>query len=123
MDIKEIYNCYSQCSSISTDTRKIEPNCLFIALKGDNFNANTFAQEALSKGASYVIIDDRKYYTDKDKMILVSNSLSTLQELAKYHRNQLGLPIIALTGSNGKTTTKELINVVLYWGTINLAIF
>jgi UDP-N-acetylmuramoyl-tripeptide--D-alanyl-D-alanine ligase len=113
MDIKEIYNCYAQCSSISTDTRKIEPNCLFIALKGDNFNANTFAQEALNKGASYAIIDDKKYYTDKVRMILVSNSLSTLQELAKYHRNQLGLPIIALTGSNGKTTTKELINVVL----------
>ncbi len=113
MDIKEIYNCYSQCSSISIDTRKIESNCLFIALKGDNFNANTFAQEALSKGASYAIIDDKKYYTDKARMILVSNALSTLQELAKYHRNQLGLPIIALTGSNGKTTTKELINVVL----------
>jgi UDP-N-acetylmuramoyl-tripeptide--D-alanyl-D-alanine ligase len=113
MDIKDIYNCYSQCSSVSIDTRKTEANCLFIALKGDNFDANSFAQEALNKGASFAIIDDKKYYTDKEKMILVSNSLATLQELAKFHRNQLGLPIIALTGSNGKTTTKELINVVL----------
>ena len=113
MKIEEIYQCYLQCSSVNTDTRKTENNSLFVALKGENFNANTFAQEAISKGALYVIIDDKKYYTDKDKMILVSNSLQTLQELAKYHRQQLGLPIIALTGSNGKTTTKELINIVL----------
>lgn len=102
-----------QCTSVSTDTRKIDPNSLFIALKGDNFDANTFAQEALTKGASFVIIDNKKYHTDEDKMILVPDSLKALQELAKYHRQQLGLPIIALTGSNGKTTTKELINVVL----------
>jgi UDP-N-acetylmuramoyl-tripeptide--D-alanyl-D-alanine ligase len=113
MKIEEIYQCYLQCTTVCTDTRKIEPNCLFIALKGDNFNANTFAQEALDSGASFVIIDDKKYYTDKEKMILVSDSLKTLQELAKFHRHELGLPIIALTGSNGKTTTKELINVVL----------
>jgi UDP-N-acetylmuramoyl-tripeptide--D-alanyl-D-alanine ligase len=113
MKIEEIYQCYLQCTTVCTDTRKIEPNCLFIALKGDNFNANTFAQEALDSGASFVIIDDKKYYTDKEKMILVSDSLKTLQELAKFHRHELGLPIIALSGSNGKTTTKELINVVL----------
>ncbi|WP_395059418.1 UDP-N-acetylmuramoyl-tripeptide--D-alanyl-D-alanine ligase [Flavobacterium sp.] len=113
MKIEEIYQCYLQCTSVNTDTRKIENNTLFIALKGENFDANTFAEEALSKGALFVIIDDKKYHTDKKKMILVSNSLQTLQELAKYHRQQLGLPIIALTGSNGKTTTKELINEVL----------
>ena len=113
MKIEEIYQCYLQCSEVNTDTRKINPNSLFVALKGDNFDANTFAQQALNKGALFAIVDDRKYYTDKDKMILVSNSLQTLQELAKYHRQQLGLPIIALTGSNGKTTTKELILVVL----------
>ena len=113
MKIEEIYQCYLQCTSVNTDTRKIEPNSLFIALKGENFDANTFAQEALIKGALFVIIDNKKYFTDKDKMILVSDSLKTLQELAKFHRKQLGLPIIALTGSNGKTTTKELINVVL----------
>jgi UDP-N-acetylmuramoyl-tripeptide--D-alanyl-D-alanine ligase len=113
MKIEEIYQCYLQCTSVNTDTRKIENNSLFIALKGENFDANTFAKEAISKGALFVIIDDKKYHTDKDKMILVSNSLQTLQELAKHHRQQLGLPIIALTGSNGKTTTKELTNVVL----------
>lgn len=113
MRIEEIYQCFLQCESISTDTRKIEPNTLFVALKGENFDANTFAQEALNKGALFVIIDDKKVFTDENKMILVKDSLKTLQELANYHRNQLGLPIIALTGSNGKTTTKELINSVL----------
>lgn len=113
MKIEEIYQCFLQCESVSTDTRKIEPHSLFIALKGDNFDANTFAAQALAKGALFVIIDNKKYHTDKDKMILVDDSLKALQELAKYHRQQLGLPIIALTGSNGKTTTKELINVVL----------
>ncbi|MEO8515282.1 MAG: UDP-N-acetylmuramoyl-tripeptide--D-alanyl-D-alanine ligase [Flavobacterium sp.] len=113
MKIEEIYQCFLQCDSVSTDTRKIEHNSLFVALKGDNFDANTFAEQALAKGALFVIIDNKKYYTDKDKMLLVSDSLKTLQDLAKYHRQQLGLPIIALTGSNGKTTTKELINVVL----------
>ncbi|MGH2667238.1 UDP-N-acetylmuramoyl-tripeptide--D-alanyl-D-alanine ligase [Flavobacterium sp.] len=113
MKIEEIYQCFLQCDSVSTDTRKIDPNSLFVALKGDNFDANTFAQEALNKGASFVIIDNKQYYTDEDKMLLVTDSLTALQELAKYHRQQLGLPIIALTGSNGKTTTKELINTVL----------
>lgn len=113
MKIEELYQCFLQCTTVSTDTRKIEPNSLFVALKGDNFDANTFAEEALKKGALFVIIDNKQYHTDKDKMILVSDSLKTLQELAKYHRQQLGLPIISLTGSNGKTTTKELINVVL----------
>lgn len=113
MKIEEIYQCFLQCTSVSTDTRKIEPDSLFVALKGDNFDANTFAQEAINKGALFVIIDNKKYYTDENKMLLVSDSLKTLQELAKYHRQQLGMPIIALTGSNGKTTTKELINVVL----------
>lgn len=113
MRIEEIYQCFLQCDAVSTDTRKIEPNSLFVALKGDNFDANSFAQEALNKGAQFVIIDNKNYYTDENKMLLVSDSLKTLQELANYHRNQLGLPIIALTGSNGKTTTKELINCVL----------
>lgn len=113
MRIEELYQCFLQCDTVCTDTRKISPNSLFIALKGDNYNANEFAQEALNKGALFVIIDDKKYYTDENKMLLVNNSLQALQELANYHRNQLGLPIIALTGSNGKTTTKELINVVL----------
>ena len=113
MKLEEIYECFLQCSSVTTDTRKIDKNALFIALKGENFDANTFAEEAISKGASFAIIDNKKYHTNKSKMILVKNSLETLQNLAVFHRQALGLPIIALTGSNGKTTTKELINVVL----------
>lgn len=112
MDISYIHNLFLQCNSVSIDTRKIESNSLFVAIKGDNFDANTFAKEALEKGASFVIIDNENYFIDQ-RTILVENSLTTLQELAKFHRQFLKLPIIALTGSNGKTTTKELINVVL----------
>ncbi|MGQ7945415.1 UDP-N-acetylmuramoyl-tripeptide--D-alanyl-D-alanine ligase [Flavobacterium sp. WC2509] len=112
MDISYIHSLFLKCNSVSIDTRKIGANSFFVAIKGDNFDANTFAKEALDKGASYVIIDNNDYYID-ERTILVENSLVTLQELATYHRNYLKLPIIALTGSNGKTTTKELINVVL----------
>ncbi|MBM6499286.1 UDP-N-acetylmuramoyl-tripeptide--D-alanyl-D-alanine ligase [Flavobacterium macrobrachii] len=112
MTIAEIHRLFLQCTSISTDTRKIENNCMFVALKGENFDANTFAEEALAKGAKYVIVDNPKYATS-DKTILVENSLTALQQLATYHREFLKIPIVALTGSNGKTTTKELIQVVL----------
>ena len=112
MDIKYIHTLFLKCSSVSIDTRKIETNCLFVAIKGDRFDANTFAETALQKGAIYVIIDDESHFID-ERTIVVENSLIALQELAKYHREYLKLPIIALTGSNGKTTTKELINVVL----------
>jgi UDP-N-acetylmuramoyl-tripeptide--D-alanyl-D-alanine ligase len=112
MDISYIHGLFLKCNSVSIDTRKIEPNSLFVAIKGENFDANTFAKEALEKGASYVLIDNKDYFID-ERTILVENSLIALQELAKFHRQYLELPIIALTGSNGKTTTKELINVVL----------
>ncbi|MDR6846251.1 UDP-N-acetylmuramoyl-tripeptide--D-alanyl-D-alanine ligase [Flavobacterium granuli] len=112
MDIKYIHSLFLKCNSVSIDTRKIESGSFFVAIKGDNFDANTFAKEALNKGASYVIIDNKEYYID-DRTVLVENSLMALQELAKFHRKHLKLPIIALTGSNGKTTSKELINVVL----------
>lgn len=112
MDISHIHNLFLKCNAVSIDTRKIEPNSMFFAIKGDNFDANTFAKEALEKGASYVIIDNEDYFVDQ-RTILVENSLTALQELAKFHRQYLKLPIIALTGSNGKTTTKELISVVL----------
>jgi UDP-N-acetylmuramoyl-tripeptide--D-alanyl-D-alanine ligase len=112
MDIAKIHEVFLKCTSVSIDTRKIQPNSLFVAIKGDNFDANTFAKEALEKGASYVIVDNSNYCID-DRTILVKNSLKTLQQLAQYHRNYLKLPIIALTGSNGKTTTKELIYSVL----------
>ena len=112
MTIQEIHSIFLKCSSVSIDTRKIASNSLFVAIKGERFDANTFVKEALEKGASYVIIDNAAYYIDA-RTILVKDSLETLQELASYHRTYLNLPIIALTGSNGKTTTKELINVVL----------
>lgn len=112
MDIKYIHDIFLECQSVSIDTRKIYKNTLFIALKGDRYDANTFAKEALENGALYVIIDDESVYIDH-RTIVVENSLTTLQELAKYHRHYLELPIIALTGSNGKTTTKELLTVVL----------
>jgi len=112
MDINYIHSLFLKCDSISIDTRKIEKNSFFVAIKGDNFDANTFAKEALDKGASYVLIDNNDYFIDQ-RTVLVKNSLIALQELAKFHRNYLKLPIIALTGSNGKTTTKELINAVL----------
>ncbi len=112
MVIQHIHQLFLKCNSVSIDTRKIEHNSIFIAFKGDRFDANTFALEALSKGASYVIIDNADYFIDS-RTILVDDSLKTLQELAKFHREYLKIPIIAITGSNGKTTTKELIFVVL----------
>ncbi len=112
MTIQELHRIFLKCSTVSIDTRKIEKNSFFVAIKGENFDANTFAQEALNKGALYVVIDNKNYYID-ERTILVANSLKTLQELSMFHRRYLNLPIIALTGSNGKTTTKELIKVVL----------
>ncbi|MFL9845285.1 UDP-N-acetylmuramoyl-tripeptide--D-alanyl-D-alanine ligase [Flavobacterium rhizosphaerae] len=112
MTTEELYRYFTECSGICTDTRKISEGCMFIALKGENFDANAFAAEALKKGAKYAVIDTEEYSAGTDTL-LVENSLAALQQLAKYHRRQLGLPVIALTGSNGKTTTKELINVVL----------
>ena len=112
MTIQEIHKIFLNCKSVVIDTRKIETNSFFIAIKGERFDANTFAKEALEKGASFVLIDNPEYYID-NRTILVENCLITLQELAKYHREFLNIPIIALTGSNGKTTTKELILVVL----------
>lgn len=112
MEIKELYSYFLQCTGIATDTRKIAPGSLFFALKGDNFDANAFAEEAVQKGAKYVVIDNPQYKTGSTTL-LVNNSLEALQDLARHHRRELGLPVIALTGSNGKTTTKELINAVL----------
>jgi len=111
MKIKEIHQHFLNSSGISTDTRNIKSNSLFFALKGDHFNGNEFAHLALDKGACKVIIDEKKFMNDHS--ILVPNVLKTLQELASFHRTYLNIPIIALTGSNGKTTTKELVNVVL----------
>lgn len=112
MTIEEIYTLFKESNGVSTDTRKINSNSMFFALKGEYFDGNTFANDALKLGAKYVIIDDQAYYFNSNT-ILVDNVLKTLQDLATYHRKYLGTKIIALTGSNGKTTTKELINAVL----------
>jgi UDP-N-acetylmuramoyl-tripeptide--D-alanyl-D-alanine ligase len=112
MEIKDIYTNFLECNSVCTDTRNITPNSLFIALKGVKFDANAFVQEAINKGARYAIIDNPEYQI-VNKTILVNNSLETLQKLANYHRKKINTKLIALTGSNGKTTTKELINTVL----------
>jgi len=112
MNIEEIHQFFLKSSGVCTDTRKIKTGNLFFALRGDNFDGNTYAQKALEDGASYSIIDNEKFQVS-DNFILVKNVLKTLQKLASYHRAYLGIPIIALTGSNGKTTTKELINCVL----------
>ncbi len=111
MDIETLYDHFIECSTVCTDTRKIERDCLFFALKGESFDGNTFALKALEAGAKYCVIDDSTYMGDQ--CILVDDVLSTLQKLSTLHRSKLETPIIALTGSNGKTTTKELINAVL----------
>lgn len=112
MTIDILYEHFLKCASVCTDTRKINQNSLFFALKGDNFNGNNFAEKALELGASFAIIDEASY-KKSNQYLLVDNVLATLQQLATFHRKQLNIPILALTGSNGKTTTKELINSVL----------
>jgi UDP-N-acetylmuramoyl-tripeptide--D-alanyl-D-alanine ligase len=112
MIISELHKLFLECNSASTDTRKISKGDMFFALKGENFNGNTYAQEAIKQGAKYAIIDDATYNTSSET-VLVDNVLEVLQRLATYHRIFLKVPIIALTGSNGKTTTKELIHAVL----------
>lgn len=112
MKIHDLHAIFLANPSISTDTRKIKENDIFFALKGENFNGNTYTQKALDSGASYVVIDEEKYVAN-NKTILVDNVLKTLQDLANYHRKKCKAQVISLTGSNGKTTTKELINAVL----------
>jgi len=108
----DIYNLFLQYPLISTDTRRILPGSLFFALKGEKFDANTFASQAIEAGAAYAIIDDPAYQLN-EKYIVVDDVLTALQNLARHHRRQLSIPVIGLTGTNGKTTTKELIGSVL----------
>ena len=108
----DLYQKFKECSGVSTDTRKISSDSMFFALKGPNFDANLLANQALDKGAKYVVIDNPKLVNDEN-ILLVEDVLQTLQNLANFHVQHLDIPFIALTGSNGKTTTKELINNVL----------
>jgi len=113
MNIEDIYQIYKRFPSIQTDTRKLAKGDLFFALKGANFNGNAFARQALESGAAYVIVDEMMPF-ENERIIQVKDVLQTLQQLAKYHRNQFEIPFIAITGSNGKTTTKELLHEVLF---------
>lgn len=112
MNINDLYQKFLTAGIVSTDSRNITEGCIFFALKGDRFDANAFADEALQKGAAFVVIDNPQYQTS-DHHILVDDTLAALQELARYHRSQLNIPVVGLTGSNGKTTSKELLNTVL----------
>lgn len=112
MSIEEIYSLYKEYPFVCTDTRNITNNSIFFALKGGNFNGNKFAEQALSQGCAYAIIDEAEY-SHIPKTILVKDVLTTLQELSAFHRRTFKIPVIGITGSNGKTTTKELINAIL----------
>jgi len=115
MNIESLYKLYLQYPSIQTDSRKVSKNDIFFALKGPSFNGNLFAKEAIQKGAAYAIVDEKEF-ADNEKIFHVEDVLTSLQQLAKYHRQQFNIPFLAITGSNGKTTTKELIHAVLSSG-------
>ncbi|MBX9732903.1 MAG: UDP-N-acetylmuramoyl-tripeptide--D-alanyl-D-alanine ligase [Chitinophagaceae bacterium] len=112
MTIEDLYEIFLEKKSVQTDTRKLKKGDIFFALKGPNFNGNLFAQQALDAGAAYAVVDETSAVVN-EKCILVNDCLQTLQDLAKYHRQQFNIPFIAITGSNGKTTSKELIAAVL----------
>ncbi len=112
IDIRQLYQRYLECGAVCTDTRQIIKGSIFFALKGPSFNANAFAEEALQKGAAYAVVDEAAFVKN-EKCLLVEDGLQSLQQLATFHRSQLKIPVIGLTGSNGKTTSKELLNAVL----------
>ena len=112
MTIQEIYNIYKNHTEITTDSRNCPKGSIFVALKGDSFNGNLFAKQAIDKGCAYAFVDESEY-ADGDRILLVDDCLTMLQQLANWHRRQLTIPIIGITGTNGKTTTKELTSAVL----------
>lgn len=114
MDINELYRLYRQHPCITTDSRNCPEGSIFLALKGASFNGNKFAKAALEKGCAYAIIDEKEFdEADNDRLILVDNCLVTFKELARMHRRRFHIPVIGITGTNGKTTTKELLSTVL----------
>ncbi len=112
MQLEDLYKIFKSCTTVATDTRKLTKDSMYFALKGANFNGNNFVDQAFKSGAKYCLVDAKDAVIN-DKCLLVEDVLTTLQQLATYHRKAINIPIIALTGSNGKTTTKELINAVL----------
>ena len=112
MTTEDIYRLFLAHPKVETDSRRISEGALFFALKGESFNGNHYADEALKKGAAYAIIDEKAFLTS-ERTILVEDVLTTLQELADLHRKKLNIPIMAITGTNGKTTEKELVSAVL----------
>ncbi len=112
MHISKLHQLFVNSKGICTDTRKIEKGTIFFALKGDNFNGNKYAQQALNDGCVYAVVDEKEFAIN-DKCVVVESVLKTLQDLANFHRKQFNIPVIGITGSNGKTTTKELIGEVL----------
>lgn len=114
MEIQDIYSRFLECSGLTTDSRKCGPGLMFLALRGERFDGNEYAKAALEQGCRYAVIDNVEYHDASDsRIILVDNSLKTLQQLAAHHRRVLGIPVIGITGTNGKTTTKELCNAVM----------
>jgi UDP-N-acetylmuramoyl-tripeptide--D-alanyl-D-alanine ligase len=112
MDLERLYHIYLEHPIVRNDTRKISPGCIYWSIRGERFDGNTFAAEALNSGAAYAVVDTKELAVD-ERYIYVEDALIALQELARHHRKQLGIPVIAITGSNGKTTTKELLVRVL----------
>jgi len=114
--LESIYQKYLQYPNIVTDSRLAVPDCIYWGIKGERFDGSSFCKDALDKGARYCVIDNFDYYHDSEQIILIENSLKTLQDLAQHHRSLLTIPVLAITGSNGKTTTKELTQLVLSQG-------
>ena len=113
MEIKSLYNIFIESAGVTTDSRNITTGSIFFALKGETFDGNSFAMSALEAGAAYAVVDDKELDRENERLIFCDNVLETLQSLARYHRRSLGIPVVGLTGTNGKTTTKELISAVL----------
>ena len=114
MELTALYECFLACGEVTTDSRRCPQGSMFIALKGANFDGNAFAEDALKQGCRYAVVDDFRYAgTDNPNILYVNDCLSALQGLANMHRKRLNTRMIGITGTNGKTTTKELIAAVL----------